>query len=110
MRMQVTLPIMPLVETPNMVHLASMVEPVPAAPTARWTRDGGEVVLELSGKWQRDGPPVEITGESTDSVPSRFSSTELSDYDSTLPAYLFSLLRQNANQANLDGCHPTSAG
>ena len=110
MRMQVTLPIMPLVETPNMVHLASMVEPVPAAPTARWTRDGGEVVLELSGNWQRDGPPAEITGESTGLIPSRFSSTELSGYDSTLPAYLFSLLRQKGNETTLDGLPPDLRG
>jgi phospholipid/cholesterol/gamma-HCH transport system permease protein len=86
-----------------MVHLATMVETEPSAPSARWTRDRGQVVLELAGNWHHDGPSVEIIGETADQVPDRFSTTGLATYDSTLPAYLFSLLRNKGKDATLEG-------
>ena len=62
-------------------------------PCAGWQEDGGDVVLALSGDWKRDGPPATVTGISPDRLPSRYQVSELGSYDSTLPAFLFSLLR-----------------
>jgi len=61
--------------------------------SARWTNDGGAVVLELSGQWGMEGPEVEIQGEAPDTPPTRYVTDALGRFDSTLPSYLFSRLR-----------------
>ena len=63
-------------------------------PCARWTRDGGEVVLVLSGDWQKDGPAVVMEGEVPDQAPDRYACDGLGRFDSTLPAFLLARLRK----------------
>ena len=63
-------------------------------PCARWTRDGGEVVLVLSGGWQKDGPAVVMEGEVPDQAPDRYACDGLGRFDSTLPAFLLARLRK----------------
>ncbi|MEO7099009.1 MAG: ABC transporter permease [Luteolibacter sp.] len=85
-------------------------------PCASWTRNGDQVVLELSGDWQRDGPPVEVRGEAPDQAASRYSTENLGDFDSTLPAFIFAHLRsvETAEDENakptLDGLPPNLLG
>ena len=62
-------------------------------PCASWTRNGDQVVLALSGDWQRDGPPVEVQGEAPDQAASGYSTENLGDFDSTLPAFILAHLR-----------------
>jgi len=62
-------------------------------PRASWSRDGDQVVLELSGDWYRDGPGPEIDGEAPDQAPMRYSTEKLGGFDSTLPAYILAHLR-----------------
>lgn len=63
-------------------------------PCAHWTRDGGEVVLVLSGDWQKDGPAVVLEGEVPDQAPDRYACDGLGRFDSTLPAFLLACLRK----------------
>ncbi len=60
---------------------------------ARWTREGKQVVLELSGAWRRDGLAPEIQGETPDEAPGRYITDRLGEFDSTLPAFILSHLR-----------------
>ncbi len=63
------------------------------SPCARWTRDGRQVVLALSGDWKRDGGTPDIQGETPDLAPDRYDASELGGFDSTLPAFILSHLR-----------------
>jgi phospholipid/cholesterol/gamma-HCH transport system permease protein len=69
----------------------------PAAnpPRARWTSDGGDCVLELSGDWHHGVRP-ELSGTPAAGPPDRYETTALGDYDSTLPAFLLSRIRESA--------------
>lgn len=70
-------------------------------PRARWKSDGGGgAVLELSGDWQRGGPVPEIAGEAGGKIPSRYETSQLGSFDSTLPAYLFSHLKSREKSAD----------
>jgi phospholipid/cholesterol/gamma-HCH transport system permease protein len=71
---------------------------------ARWTVDGGRVVLEISGEWRRDGVVPEIHGEPPDEAPARYVTDRLCRFDSTLPAFILSHLRSVAKPP--DGAEP----
>ncbi len=73
------------------------------SPCARWRQDGGEVVLELSGDWQRDGPRVEIEGDAPDRAPDRYDTADLRTFDSTLPAFILSHLRSAGKSSAAGG-------
>lgn len=73
-------------------------------PRAQWTRDGKQVVLALSGEWLRDGAAPEIEGEPPDEGPARYATDDLGDFDSTLPAFILSHLRDMDKSA--DGGEP----
>ncbi|MEO5712783.1 MAG: ABC transporter permease [Luteolibacter sp.] len=62
-------------------------------PRASWSRDGGQVVLELSGDWRHDGPAPEIEGDAPDQAPTRYATEKLGKFDSTLPAFILAHLR-----------------
>lgn len=62
-------------------------------PGAEWISDGGSPVLRLSGDWKRGGPEPEISGETPQDPPQRYETSDLGQFDSTLPAFLLSLLR-----------------
>lgn len=64
-------------------------------PCARWSQDGGSLVLELSGDWEKEGPPVKWEGEMTDQAPNRYDCGTLRRFDSTLPAFLLARLRES---------------
>lgn len=65
-----------------------------ARPSARWKSGSGGTVLELAGDWRRDGLSPEITGREAQGIPNRYETERLGEFDSTLPAFLFSLYRQ----------------
>ncbi len=65
----------------------------PRPPSACWKQDGGQVVLEISGDWRRDGPAPVIEGEPPDKAPDRYDTEALDGFDSTLPAFLLAHLR-----------------
>ena len=85
---------------------------------ARWTRDGRQVVLEISGDWRRDGQAPEIHGETPDEAPARYITEQLGEFDSTLPAFILSHLRSVEKPADgadtpkppLDGLPPNLRG
>jgi len=89
-------------------------------PCARWRLDGGVVVLELSGDWQRDGPRVEIEGDAPESVPDHYETADLGTFDSTLPAFILAHLRSagkssaagggEKGQPSLEGLPPNLIG
>ncbi len=86
-----------------------------SSPLARWTRDGGQMVLELSGDWRRGGGTADIQGEAPDEAPARYDTDELGDFDSTLPAFILSHLRSVAKPGDdakppLDGLPPDLRG
>lgn len=62
-------------------------------PCATWREDDGADILEISGDWKRDGPPVKVSGKASTSLPVHFLAADLGSYDSTLPAYLLSVIR-----------------
>ncbi|MBC8126364.1 MAG: ABC transporter permease [Gloeobacteraceae cyanobacterium ES-bin-144] len=66
--------------------------PPPLRPSAAWHQDGGAIILELVGEWKRGGPDVELLGR-TEQWPGSYRVDQLGSYDSTLPAFLFSLIR-----------------
>lgn len=68
-------------------------------PHAVWREDEGNDVLEISGDWRRDGPPVSVSGNASAGLPTRYETAKLGFYDSVLPAYLLSLLRSATEQA-----------
>lgn len=79
-----------------------------ARPVARFSSTGTADVLTLAGDWLRDGPAPEVpdlTGEQ--GWPVRYDTAELGRFDSTLPAYLLSLLRSglgnSGEKPNLEG-------
>ncbi len=69
-------------------------------PCARWTRDGKQVVLELSGDWLRDGAAPEMEGEPSGQAPARYVTDKLGEFDSTLPAFILSQLRSVEDSAS----------
>lgn len=84
---------------------------VPPRPIASWQQDGGDLVLEISGDWKRDGLPVDVLGITPDHLPIRFQAEELGTYDSTLPAFLLSSIRSLTNAVDgEDQQMPTLAG
>lgn len=66
-------------------------------PCARWTNENDVPSLELSGDWLLDGPQPEIDIPDSPEPPRRFSTGNLGRYDSTLPAFLLTLFRQQRN-------------
>lgn len=71
-----------------------MIDPIiHSAPCAAWQQDDGDAILEISGDWKRDGPAVNVTGTSPTSFPARYQVEKLGSYDSTLPAFILSLIR-----------------
>jgi phospholipid/cholesterol/gamma-HCH transport system permease protein len=62
-------------------------------PCAVWRQDGGDTILEISGDWKRDGPPVTLSGTAPDHFPTRYQVSKLGTYDSTLPAFILALIR-----------------
>lgn len=70
-------------------------EPV-KLPVARWTDapDAEGPVLAISGDWRVAGPRPTIEGHDPQVPPARFDASGLIGFDSTLPAFLLSLLRR----------------
>ncbi len=98
-----------------MVYGASLGMPSEEAtpPRARWSRDGGQVVLELSGDWRHDGSAPEIEGDSPEQVATRYSTENLGSFDSTLPAFILSHLRsveKEGEPPTLEGLPPNLHG
>ena len=84
-------------------------------PLARWTRDGGQLVLAISGDWRRGGATPAIEGEAPAEAPARYVTDQLGDFDSTLPAFILSHLRSVAKPADdskpsLNGLPPDLRG
>lgn len=78
-------------------------------------RDGGQVVLVLSGDWRRDGGAPEIHGDAPDDAPARYDTGGLGNFDSTLPAFILARLRGVAKPGDgtkppLDGLPPDLRG
>ena len=80
-----------------------------AEPVARWKTEGGAAVLELSGEWRSGGAVPSIEGDAPESFPSRFETSALGHFDSSLPAFIFSHLKahlksgEDAEKPPLDG-------
>lgn len=70
-----------------------MPPPSSSPPVALWFKEGGKKVLEVSGNWSRGGTPIKLVGAGTTSIPESYKATDLGTYDSTLPAFLLSLIR-----------------
>lgn len=64
------------------------------SPTASWRQEDGKLVLALSGEWQRGTGPVTESGGVQTRWPDQFETDGLGEFDSTLPAYLLSRLRE----------------
>ena len=79
-------------------------------PRAVWLEERGEAILQLSGNWGRDGPGVAVEGKPAAGLPSRYQTTQLGNYDSTLPAFLFALYRDHAPSKAANGQPPAFAG
>ena len=65
-------------------------------PAARWTTvpGGQEPCLQLSGDWHADKQRPVIEGDDPGSAPAAFNTDELGKFDSTLPAFLLTLMRR----------------
>ena len=86
-------------------------KPPGGPPRAQWTRDGGRVVLELSGDWRRGAVEPEITGEAPERAPDLYVTGALGNFDSTLPAFLLARIREgNPDGPSLDGLPPDLHG
>jgi phospholipid/cholesterol/gamma-HCH transport system permease protein len=84
-------------------------------PLARWTRDGGQRVLTISGDWRRGGMAPAIQGDAPAKAPARYITDELGEFDSTLPAFILAHLRSVAKPGDdarppLDGLPPNLRG
>jgi phospholipid/cholesterol/gamma-HCH transport system permease protein len=77
-----------------------------APPHARWASEGGSRVLTISGEWMRGGPLPVITGEPPDAPPDHYETSELTGFDSTLPAFLLARIRERQR----DGMIPPLTG
>lgn len=78
-----------------------MIDPViHPAPSAVWQQDGGDAILEITGDWNRDGPLVNVSGTAPDRFPVRYQVSKLGSYDSTLPAFILSLIRSITEPAD----------
>ena len=78
-----------------------MIDPViHPNPCAAWRQVGEDAVLEISGDWKRDGPSVNVTGTAPAHFPARYQAEKLGSYDSTLPAFILSLIRSVTETAD----------
>jgi len=75
----------------------------------RWLEAGEGTTMEISGDWLRDGPPPEIEGTSPGQPPWSYQADSLGRFDSTLPAFLLSLLREGQD-AEKPGDPPSLEG
>ncbi len=66
--------------------------------------------LELSGDWLRDGPQPQIDIPDSPEPPRRFLTGNLGRYDSTLPAFLLTLFRQQRNPEEAPPAKPDFNG
>ncbi|MDA0814210.1 MAG: ABC transporter permease [Verrucomicrobia bacterium] len=64
------------------------------SPSASWTHQEGRLVLVLSGRWHRGASPVIEEDGRQKKWPDWFETSRLGEFDSTLPAYLLSRLRE----------------
>lgn len=71
-------------------------------PCAVWLQEGEDTILEISGDWKRDGPLAGVTGPAPDHFPGSYRAGKLGEYDSTLPAFLLSLIRSINEPAGRD--------
>jgi len=71
-------------------------------PRAQWLDADEGTVLEISGDWLSDGPPPEIQGNPSGLPPVRYQADSLGRFDSTLPAFLLSLLRDGQESQDPD--------
>lgn len=74
-----------------------------STPRAQWRNVGEGVILEISGDWLRDGPPVETEGAAPEKAPIRYDTSGLGSFDSTLPAFLLAHLRSTEGIPSQDG-------
>jgi phospholipid/cholesterol/gamma-HCH transport system permease protein len=84
-------------------------------PLARWTQDGGQLVLAISGDWRRGDATPAIQGGAPATAPARYVTNELGEFDSTLPAFILAHLRSVAKPGDvakppLDGLPPDLRG
>ena len=84
-------------------------------PLARWTRDGGQLVLAISGDWRRGGMAPAIQGDAPAKAPARYVTDGLGEFDSTLPAFILAHLRSvpkpgDEAKPSLDGLPPDLRG
>jgi phospholipid/cholesterol/gamma-HCH transport system permease protein len=79
-------------------------------PGVNWRCEGQEIVLSITGDWQRNGPPVAVEGEAPCSTPTRYEVGSLGKFDSSLPAYLFALCRKNEGGRLTDDQAPSLEG
>lgn len=75
-----------------MVH--GMDEQKAEPPHARWASEGDSRVLTISGEWMRGGPLPVIRGEPPNAPPDHYETSELTGFDSTLPAFLLARIRE----------------
>jgi phospholipid/cholesterol/gamma-HCH transport system permease protein len=79
-------------------------------PGVNWRCEGQEIVLSITGDWQRNGPAVSVVGEVSGSPPTRYDVASLGKFDSSLPAYLFALFRSNEGGRPTDDQAPSLEG
>ena len=74
-------------------------------PRATWQRDGGKILLSLTGEWTREAGQVTVEGFEKGDWPERFQTEGLKCFDSRLPAYLLGCFRAKTEggEATLDG-------
>jgi phospholipid/cholesterol/gamma-HCH transport system permease protein len=66
-------------------------------------------VLQLSGEWRGDRHPPVVEGDFPDGVPSRYDTSQLGRFDSSLPAFIFAHLKtrvssgKDAEKPSLEG-------
>ncbi|MDP3849901.1 MAG: ABC transporter permease [Luteolibacter sp.] len=88
-----------------------MTAPEATPPRALWLRDGGRVLLDLSGEWRRGGTEPVIEGEAGDRLPEAYVTDGLGTFDSTLPAFLLAMIRRmEAAEPPLEGLPPNLHG
>jgi phospholipid/cholesterol/gamma-HCH transport system permease protein len=76
-------------------------EPAIQSAIARWVApsDGESTCLQISGDWEACKSRPSIEGRDPGVAPSTIQTDGLGSFDSTLPAFLFALLRRNGDEA-----------